>query len=232
MRILIVDDDVELAGLLQLALAQDGYDVDVVYDGLQAVRRFAIAPADLVLLDVNLPSLDGYGVLAELRRRSDVPVMMLTVRAAEADEVRGLDLGADDYLRKPFSPRALLARLRALLRRSGDAEPMQAMSLGPLRVDAGRSEAQVSEGSPFKLSTLELRLLRLLGTQSPRPVDTERILSHVWVDRDAVDREALKQLVHRLRSKLQRAGGDGSWIEYVPPNGYAFRSRAGPTRHD
>ncbi|HBK55814.1 MAG TPA: DNA-binding response regulator, partial [Xanthomonadales bacterium] len=96
MKVLIVDDDVELAGLLRMALSQDGYAVDVAYDGLEALRRFTATPSDLVVLDVNLPALDGYGVLAELRRRSDVPVLMLTVRAAEEDEVRGLDLGADD----------------------------------------------------------------------------------------------------------------------------------------
>src|SRR5690606_11613629 len=100
MKVLIVDDDVELAGLLRMALGQGGYTCDVAYDGLEALRRFTTVPADLVILDVNLPSLDGYGVLAELRRHSDVPVLMLTVRAAEEDEVRGLDLGADDYLRK------------------------------------------------------------------------------------------------------------------------------------
>jgi len=232
MKVLIVDDDVELAGLLRMALSQGGYTVDVVYDGLEALRRFTAAPADLVVLDVNLPSLDGYGVLAELRRRSDVPVLMLTVRAAEEDEVRGLDLGADDYLRKPFSPRALLARLRALLRRSGDAEPIESLTLGPLAVDAERGEARIGDGMVFKLSALELRLLRLLGSQSPRPVDTDRILSHVWADRDAVDREALKQLVHRLRAKLQTGGGDGRWIEYVAPSGYAFRARAGPASPD
>lgn len=228
MKVLIVDDDVELAGLLQMALRQGGYEVSVAYDGAQALARFAEQPSDLVLLDVNLPGLDGYEVLAQLRRRSDVPVLMLTVRAAEEDEVRGLDLGADDYLRKPFSPRALLARLRALLRRSGDNEPIEALELGPLQVDALRSEARIGEHAPFKLSTLELRLLRLLGSQSPRAVDTARILAHVWSDRDAVDREALKQLVHRLRAKLQTAGGEGSWIEYVATTGYAFRPRAGP----
>lgn len=140
--------------------------------------------------------------------------------------MRGLDLGADDYLRKPFSPRALLARLRALLRRGSDVEPSASGSLvfGPLSVDNGRSEARIGEGPRFKLSPLEWRLLRLLGGQSPRPVDTERILSRVWADRDAVDREALKQLVHRLRAKFESSGGDGRWIEYVAPNSYALRS--------
>lgn len=228
MRVLIVDDDVELAGLLQLALRRAGYDTEAVYDGRQALLRLASSPVDLVVLDVNLPSLDGYQVLAQLRRSSDVPVLMLTVRGAEEDEVRGLDLGADDYLRKPFSPRTLLARLRALLRRGSDGDSGSPVELGPLCIDAERSEACIYGGEPFKLSALEFRLLRLLGQHAPRAVDTERILAHVWANRDAVDREALKQLVHRLRSKLDHSGGEGRWIEYVAPTGYAFHPRAGP----
>ena len=126
MRILIVDDDVELVGLLRYALETAGYEVVVAYDGEQALAVFEQTGPDLVVLDVNLPGIDGFGVLEKLRRDSDIPVMMLTVRADEADEVRGLDLGADDYLRKPFSPRALLARVRALLRRGSDgAEPVR-----------------------------------------------------------------------------------------------------------
>lgn len=232
MKVLVVDDDVELAGLVRLALQQEGHEVSLAYDGAQALTRFAAQPAELVVLDVNLPTLDGYAVLRELRRSSDVPVLMLTVRGHEDDEVRALDLGADDYLRKPFRPRALLARLRALLRRSGDAEPIAALELGPLSVDAQRGEGSIGGGAPFKLSALELRLLRLLAAQAPKPVGTERILAHVWVDREAVDREALKQLVHRLRAKLVRHGGQAGWIEYAATGGYAFRARAGPDAPD
>lgn len=228
MRILVVDDDVELSGLLQFALASAGYDVVTAFDGAQALARFDAGAVDLVVLDVNLPVLDGYGVLATLRRRSDVPVMMLTVRADEADEVRGLDLGADDYLRKPFSPRALLARVRALLRRGGEGEE-PVLAAGPVRLDAVRGELRVGEGGPVaRLSLLEARLLRLLLTHRGRPVDPSRIIGFVWSDRDAADRDALKQLVHRLRRKLVVAGGDGEWIESVPNAGYAFAARDGP----
>lgn len=230
-RVLIVDDDVELAGLLRFALEQAGYEVYAAYDGNQALERFESVAPELVVLDVNLPGRDGYAVLAELRRRSDLPVLMLTVRASEDDEVRGLDLGADDYLRKPFSPRALLARMRALLRRQADeggGDGQEPLQLGPLLVDVAHSRAQIGERPPFRLSALELRLLRLLGSHSPRPVDASRILSHVWSDRDGVDRDALKQLVHRLRAKLEAGGGEARWIEYVPQAGYAFAARAGP----
>lgn len=229
MRILVVDDDVELVGLLQFALANAGYEVVTAFDGEQALAQFAAHAPELVVLDVNLPRLDGFEVLAALRRDSDVPVMMLTVRAAEEDEVRGLDLGADDYLRKPFSPRALLARVRALLRRGGEGEgEAPTLSAGPLEVDALRSAMRIGEGPPCRLSPLELRLLRLLLGHQGRPVDPQRIIGFVWSDRDAADRDALKQLVHRLRHKLAGIGGAPEWIEHVPNAGYAFSPRDGP----
>lgn len=229
MRILVVDDDVELVGLLQFALVNAGYEVVTAFDGQQALAQFAARVPDLVVLDVNLPHLDGFQVLAALRRDSEVPVMMLTVRAAEEDEVRGLDLGADDYLRKPFSPRALLARVRALLRRGGDADSeLPVLSVGALVVDAVRSEMRLRDGEPCRLSTLELRLLRLLLGHQGRPVDPQRIIGFVWSDRDAADRDALKQLVHRLRHKLTRIGGAPDWIAHVPAAGYAFAPRDGP----
>lgn len=228
MRILVVDDDVELVGLLQFALANAGYEVVTAFDGAQALEQFAAHAPELVVLDVNLPRLDGFEVLEALRRDSAVPVMMLTVRAGEEDEVRGLDLGADDYLRKPFSPRALLARVRALLRRGGDGDEEPVLADGPLSVDALRSEVSIANGGSARLSTLELRLLRLLLGHQGRPVDPQRIIGFVWSDRDAADRDALKQLVHRLRHKLAGIGGAGEWIRHVPNAGYAFSARGSP----
>ena len=222
MTILIVDDDVELVGLLRFALTTAGYEVVTAFDGEQALERFSEHAPELVVLDVNLPRLDGFEVLRRLRKASQVPVMMLTVRSAESDEVMGLDLGADDYLKKPFSPRALLARVRSLLRRGNEAAEEPLPAWGPLTLDAERSQAQVDGGEAFRLSPLELRLLRLLLGQRGRPVDADKVIGVVWADRDAADREALKQVVHRLRRKLAAAGGSPSWIEYVPNAGYAF----------
>lgn len=227
MRVLIVDDNVELVGLLRFALANAGYETVAAYDGNQALVQCAEQAPDLVVLDVNLPGRDGFDVLAALRKDSAVPVMMLTVRADEEDEVRGLDLGADDYLRKPFSPRALLARVRALLRRGGDGEE-PILAAGGLVVDAQRSEARVDGGASCRLSPLELRLLRLLMSHQGRPVDPQRAIGFVWSDRDAADRDALKQLVHRLRHKLASIGGRADWIEHVAHAGYAFTARDRP----
>lgn len=222
MSILIVDDDVELVGLLRFALDAAGYDVLTAFDGEQALVRLQEHKPELVILDVNLPVRDGFQVLAELRRTSQVPVMMLTVRTTEEDEVRGLDLGADDYLRKPFSPRALLARVRSLLRRGTEPVEDPVLTWGPLSIDVERSEARVNGQELIRLSPLELRLLRLLLSYRGRPVDADRLIGFVWADRDAADREALKQVVHRLRRKLALAGGDAAWIEYIPNAGYAF----------
>ena len=223
MSILVVDDDVELVGLLKFALDSAGYDVVTAFDGEQALQRLRDHVPELVILDVNLPHLNGFEVLERLRRLSQVPVLMLTVRSSEEDEVHGLNLGADDYLRKPFSPRALLARVRSLLRRGG-ADPVENPTLawGALSLDPERSEARIEDGAPFRLSPLEMRLLRLLLSHRGRPVDAERVIGFVWADRDAADREALKQVVHRLRRKLAHAGGSAAWIEYIPNAGYAF----------
>jgi DNA-binding response OmpR family regulator len=227
MSILVVDDDVELVGLLRFALDAAGYDVVIAYDGEQALQRLREHPPELVILDVNLPRLDGFQVLERIRRGSQVPVMMLTVRTNEEDEVQGLDLGADDYLRKPFSPRALLARVRSLLRRGTETTEEVILAWGPLSLDTERSQARVRNGEPFRLSPLELRLLRHLLGQRGRPVDADRLIGLVWGDRDAADRESLKQVVHRLRRKLAHAGGDAAWIEYVPNVGYAFAGTDG-----
>lgn len=233
MNILIVDDDVELVGLLRFALTGAGYSVLTAFDGEQALRRLAAHALDLVILDVNLPLRDGFEVLGALRQTSQMPVMMLTVRSAEEDEVRGLDLGADDYLRKPFSPRTLLARVRSLLRRGSETTEESTTASGPLTLDVERCEAQIDGGLPFRLSPLELRLLRLLLSHAGRPVDADRVIGAVWADRDAADRESLKQVVHRLRRKLARAGGSSTWIEYVPNAGYAFNTQSPPMEtHD
>jgi DNA-binding response OmpR family regulator len=220
MNILIVDDDVELVGLLSFALETAGYNIRAAFDGKEAVAKLREHAPDLVILDVNLPNQDGFEVLADLRTFSQVPVIMLTVRATEEDEVQGLDLGADDYLRKPFSPRALLARVRSHLRRSLDPGDDPVLSLGPITLDADRCDLRVADGTSQRLSPLEARLLRALIVAKGRPVDADRLVESVWADRSTADRELLKQVVHRR--KLTAAGGQGTWIEYIAGAGYAI----------
>jgi DNA-binding response OmpR family regulator len=221
-KILIVDDDVELVGLLSFALETAGYAVVTAFDGREALASVRKHEPDLIILDVNLPSQDGFQVLAECRRISQVPVIMLTVRATEQDEIQGLDLGADDYLRKPFSPRALLARVRAHLRRTTEPVEENVLTLGDVRLDVERCDLRVGTGEIQRLSPLEARLMRALLVQRGRPVDADRLVDLVWRDSDTADRELLKQVVHRLRRKLTAAGGQGTWIEYIAGAGYAI----------
>lgn len=227
MNILIVDDDVELVGLLSFAFETAGYVVGTAFDGSEALAMVRAHNPELVILDVNLPSQDGFQVLAELRGISQAPVIMLTVRATEEDEIEGLDLGADDYLRKPFSPRALLARVRSHLRRRVEPGEEPVLALGAIRLDVERCDLRVGDGEPQRLSPLESRLMKALLAHRGRPVDPDRLVDAVWLDRDTADRELLKQVVHRLRRKLAAAGGQGAWIEYIAGSGYAIA--ASPT---
>lgn len=224
MKILVVDDDNELRGLVAFALRQAGYLPVEAEDGPSAVERFARERPDLVLLDVNLPGFDGFEVLRRLRATATTPVMMLTVRAAEEDQVRGLDLGADDYLPKPFSPRTLLARVRALLRRSGAQERQAPLVHGELALDLELATLASPGRDPLRLTPLELRFLQLLFSHEGVPVPAERILLHVWGSRGAGDRQLLKQLVHRLRQKLEPDAAAPRWVLTVAGGGYRLGS--------
>lgn len=202
MKILVVDDDADLRVLIAFALKQAGYFVVEAGDGEAALARFADEEPALVILDVNLPKLDGFEVCRRLRQSSRVPVLLLTVRSGEEDVVQGLDLGADDHLAKPFSPRTLLARVRALLRRAGMASP-ESLVTGDWLVDLDRQAVTVSGRGPIRLTRLELRLLQLLLANRGAALPSERLLSHVWGSRGEGDRQLLKQLVHRLRQKIE-----------------------------
>jgi DNA-binding response OmpR family regulator len=202
MKVLIADDDVDLRELIAFTLTQAGYLVIKAGDGAAALRRFEEESADLVLLDINMPALSGFQVCEAIRARSRVPVMMLTVRGEEEDLVRALGLGADDYLTKPFSPRTLLARINALLRRAG-LEPAAALAAGRVALDLEEHTVRIAEGEPLRLTKLELRLLQLLLASAGHTVSSDRLLAHVWGHRSGGDRQLLKQLVHRLRQKIE-----------------------------
>ncbi len=160
MKILVVDDDFELRSIVGFALRQGGFLVVEASDGATALAAVEAEQPALVLLDLNMPGGDGLTVLPELRLRTAAPVLVLSVRSAEEDVVRALDLGADDYLTKPFSPRTLLARIRALLRRAGVERP-EPLVAGDLVLDLGRRPARIGSASPVHLTPLELRLLQL-----------------------------------------------------------------------
>jgi DNA-binding response OmpR family regulator len=201
-KVLVADDDADLLELIAFTLTQAGYLVIRAADGPGAVRRFAEESADLVVLDVNMPGLSGFQVCEAIRARSRVPVMMLTVRGEEEDLVRALGLGADDYLTKPFSPRTLLARIQALMRRAG-MESSAPLAAGRVSLDLGEHTVRIGSAEPVRLTKLELRLLQMLLAHAGRAVSSDRLLVQVWGHRSSGDRQLLKQLVHRLRQKIE-----------------------------
>lgn len=205
MRILLVEDDTVLADVLYRALIQSAYAVDLVSNGDEADRALAAQNYDAVVLDVGLPGMSGFDVLRRLRsRKSPVPVLLLTALDALADRVRGLDLGADDYLTKPFDLPELEARVRALLRRGhGSATPE--LAYGRLRLDtAGRR--LFHDGQPVELSARELALFELLLIKEGRVVSKEHMANHLYGWGDEVGPNAIEVSVYRVRKKLEPLG--------------------------
>ncbi|MFL6258409.1 MAG: response regulator transcription factor [Thermoanaerobaculia bacterium] len=222
MKILVVDDDLELSSLIGYALRQAGYMVVEAGDGVAALEAFEREAPALVILDINLPRLSGLEVCRKIRAASRVPVMMLTVKNAEEDQVQALDLGADDYLTKPFSPRTLLARVRALLRRAGEEKPMP-LAAGDFSLDLELQSVSVHGAEPARLTRLELRLLQILLANAGHTLPAERLLAHVWGSRGSGDRQLLKQLVHRLRQKIEADAAEPRYLVTVSGVGYALR---------
>jgi DNA-binding response OmpR family regulator len=225
MKILVVDDDSDLRNLIAFALRHAGYLVVEAADGPAALAAFSSEQPALVVLDVNLPRLSGFEVCRKIREAPDggaTPVMMLTVRSSEEDLVQGLDLGADDYLTKPFSPRTLLARVRALLRRAGVEKPAPLVA-GDLALDLETQAVAVRGAAPVRLTNLEFRLLHLLVANAGHTLPAERLLSHVWGHRGSGDRQLLKQLVHRLRQKVEADASAPRYLVTASGIGYALR---------
>ncbi len=224
MKILVVDDDFELRSIVGFALRQGGFLALEAGDGAAALAAVEAEQPALIVLDLNLPGGDGLALLPGLRARTAAPVLVLSVRSAEEDVVRALDLGADDYLTKPFSPRTLLARIRALLRRAGVERPEPLVS-GDLTLDLERRTARVGEAAQVRLTPLELRLLQLLVASAGETVAIERLLVHIWGARGAGERQLLKQLVHRLRQKIEPDPAAPRYIVTAAGEGYRFDPR-------
>jgi DNA-binding response OmpR family regulator len=202
MKVLIADDDRDLLGLIAFTLTQASYLVVKASDGPAAIRAFDEESPDIAVLDINMPGASGFQVCEAIRAKSRIPIMMLTVRGEEEDLIRALDLGADDYLTKPFSPRTLLARIKALLRRAG-IENTSPVAAGRIALDVQEHTVRISGGNPVRLTKLELRLLQMLLANAGRTVTSDRLLVQVWGHRNSGDRQLLKQLVHRLRQKIE-----------------------------
>ena len=219
MKILIADDDRDLLGLIAFTLTQAGYLVVKANDGPAAIHAFQGESPDLAVLDINMPGASGFQVCEAIRAKSRIPVMMLTVRGEEEDLIKALDLGADDYLTKPFSPRTLLARIKALLRRAG-IEGAAPVSAGRLQLDAEEHTVRIDAGEPVRLTKLELRLLQMLLANVGRTVSSDRLLIQVWGHRNSGDRQLLKQLVHRLRHKIEADPASPQLLQTSAGSGY------------
>lgn len=224
MKILAVDDDLELRGLIGFALRQAGYLVVEAADGPAALAMFAREQPDLIILDVNLPGMSGFDVCRRIRAEATTPILLLTVRSSEEDQIHGLDLGADDYLTKPFSPRTLLARVRAILRRVGIERPSP-LNAGDLALDIERQTVTIADGTPTRLTNREFRLLQYLLANSGHTVPTERLTTHIWGYQGIGDRQLLKQLVHRLRQKIERDPADPQYVITISGVGYMLQDR-------
>lgn len=219
MKILLVDDDADLLAVTGFALQQAGFLVVKAADGVAALEAFQREQPDLAVLDINMPRMTGFELAQKLRERTRIPLLMLTARSEEEDVVKALAIGADDYLSKPFSPKILLARVKALLRRAGK-ESDEPATVGALALDVAELTLNGLPRGPVRLTPLEARFLQLLFAHAGRTVATDRLLVHVWGNRAGGNRQLLKQLVHRLRHKVEVDPADPKLIKTVPNAGY------------
>lgn len=227
MKALVVDDDRVLADLVTFALHREGFEVIQGCDGEAALRRWAEEEPDVIVLDVNMPKADGFAVCRRIRAEDDTPIIMLTVRGEEDDIVRGLELGADDYVTKPFSPRQLVARIHAVLRRAGRTPTPAVRQVGQLTLDPSRREVIVGGGDAISLTPLECQLLEFLMLNGGHVLTHSAIIDHVWGPEGA-DRDMLRQVVHRLRDKIEPDSSEPIHIETVPGLGYGLSIHADP----
>ncbi|GHD12861.1 response regulator transcription factor [Zhihengliuella salsuginis] len=224
-RILVVEDEESLSDPLSYLLEKEGFEVQVVDNGLDAVTEFDRAGADLVLLDLMLPGQSGTEVCRQLRQRSSVPVIMLTAKDSEIDKVVGLELGADDYVTKPYSSRELVARVRAVLRRQGEPEELvtNTVQAGPVRMDVERHVVSVS-GDQVSFPLKEFELLEMLLRNSGRVLTRGQLIDRVWGSDYVGDTKTLDVHVKRLRSKIEPDPSSPVHLVTVRGLGYKFES--------
>ena len=228
-RILVVDDEASIRRILETRLSMIGYDVVTASDGEEALDVFHTQDPDLVVLDVMMPKLDGYGVCQELRKESDIPIIMLTALGDVADRITGLELGADDYVVKPFSPKELEARIRSVLRRVEKSNSAGIPSSGVIHVNTLRidtNKRQVYKGDErIRLTGMEFSLLELLVGRSGEPFSRSEILQEVWgyTPERHVDTRVVDVHISRLRAKLEDDPSNPELILTARGTGYLFQ---------
>ncbi|MFB7218298.1 response regulator transcription factor [Streptomyces sp. NPDC002596] len=230
-RILVAEDDVKQARLIRIYLEREGNEVQIVADGRSAVDRARSSRPDLIVLDVMMPNVDGLDVCRILRAESQVPILLLTARATEEDMLLGLDLGADDYMTKPYSPRELTARVRALLRRAKAAGRTESavLAVGDLEVDTSRFEVRVA-GEPVVLTGKEFAILTVLAGEPGRAFTRAQIIDRVFgFDQNVLER-TVDAHVMNLRRKLEKGRAGTRYVETVYGRGYRLSNGAGEVR--
>ena len=224
-RILLVDDERSIQTLLSYPLRKDGYQVTSAEDGREALQRFAEGRFDLVILDLMLPKLDGVEVCRQLRSRSQVPIIMLTAKGDEMDKVTGLEMGADDYITKPFSMREFRSRVKAALRRSrmvGEVPENETIESGDLKIDFGRRMVTLG-GEEVRVTYVEFEILGALARSPGRVLSREALLEHVWGDSEYRDPRTVDVHIRHLREKLESDPKSPEYLFTVRGVGYRFR---------
>jgi two-component system KDP operon response regulator KdpE len=219
--VLVVDDDPSIRQTLSRELAVAGYKVVAAGDGREGEESFAAAQPDLVITDLAMPRADGFTLVAAIRRGAQTPVIVLSVRGEEEDKVRALDLGADDYVTKPFSLRELLARVRTQLRRTGAGEPGAPLRFPGLEIDPSRRQV-VRDGQEVRLTPTELAILELLAGRAGRPITLRQIIGTVWRGAPATTHDTVRVHVGSLRRKLEPDPANPRYIGTEPWVGYRF----------
>jgi len=221
-RILVVDDEPQMVGIVAFALESEGFEVVTAYDGEQALDKLALARPDLVVLDVMLPKIDGFEVCRRVRESTTIPVILLTAKKEDEDVILGLELGADDYVTKPFTPRELVLRVKAVLRRSGAGKAQAVVEVGDLRVDGLRYEATLG-GRRLDLTINEFRLLSCLATNAGRVLSWRALLKHAWgLESWEGGKEMVKTAIYRLRQKIEPDPNNPRYILTVRSVGYTM----------
>jgi DNA-binding response OmpR family regulator len=219
MKVLIVEDDLVLMDVLSFTLRREGYEVVHAQDGKAALEQFDTEKPAIVLLDLNLPQLDGLSVCHYIRQQHDTPIIILSVRDSDEEVIEGLRIGADDYMTKPFSPAQLTARMETVLRRVGQSAPRK-LSLGTVTLNPERHQLEQIDAESVQFSPLEYSLIELLIINGERVLPTQTIIDRIWPG--GGDKAMLKQLVYRLRQKIEACD---IYIDSVPGVGYALVQR-------
>ncbi|MDO5441193.1 MAG: winged helix-turn-helix domain-containing protein [Bacillota bacterium] len=224
-KILIIEDEAPISNIIKFNLRKEGYEVDTAFDGGEGLKKALTGNVDLILLDIMLPVMDGFEVCKQVREKSNVPILMLTAKEEEVDKVLGLELGADDYITKPFGMRELIARIKANIRRTslqaGEEETVEVKEFGNIVLDLNRYEIK-KNGEALNLTLREFELLKYLAEREGKVFSREQLLEEVWGYEYYGDIRTVDVTVRRLREKLEDDPGDPKYIVTKRGIGYYF----------